>query len=726
MRALAAAVALTLPTVAIAAPYEAFIDVESQEDLDDLYATGDISTETHDALTELLARGVDLDRASREELYSLPNLTYDEVDAILAYRETQRFIADPADLVAAGAITEQKLLAISAFVVLRDRARGQYAPRGWVRAQTRAAQGDEVLPPIGARARVTFGRPITLGASATLARTGITDVSWDPNRGGFLAEASGTRPSLAKLYGRYRGDHIDVIAGTYRVGFDQRLTFDTASDPTPNGIYLDDQTTSDSELARTCRQTTGELTSTPCPINVAPVEYGTRDFSWTEGLLGLAAGSDHLALGAGYLQAYGWGSYQPRNVYQYKLLDRAACADPYGGEPGCSGPPVYDRPDGDVLSPAAAWSYQTLPNVLAEALVGGHLAYHAARRDYVGVTAYGATTRWLIETPDDVQLDLQDWDRRPMGGRYGAIGVSAGMGRGIYDGFLEVTRSFDRQPDAPADARDGGGGVAAIGRLTRSLRRRELELSVRYYDVDFDNPYAGPISQDDQLDGARARGEHGVRARDTATHGVASIRASLDVWRHYVTALRAYLPRAEATAHLDVQGSDQLAYGLWLDYTDRDLRDGGYGSCFENATEPDEDAEEVACTGMRLKTTARVRLDASRALMVRGQLVHKYQDDPSYTDARRHDVSAIVNTTWRRSKDLRLLGRVKYLNEDVASNARLEQSLLVSGEVRTRTRVKDQLTARAELFVWLDERRSTQLRSPSPELRVNLSYVAKF
>ncbi len=182
MRALALAIALMLPAVAHAAPYEAFIDVESQEDLDDLFATGDISAETHGALTELLTRGVDLDRAGRDELYSLPNLTYDEVDAILAYRATQRFVAEPADLVAAGAISEQKLLAISAFLVLHDRSRGQYAPRGTVRTQVRAAQGDEVVPPVGVRARLTFGRNLAVGAAALLSRYGVTDVAWDASR----------------------------------------------------------------------------------------------------------------------------------------------------------------------------------------------------------------------------------------------------------------------------------------------------------------------------------------------------------------------------------------------------------------------------------------------------------------------------------------------------------------------------------------------------------------
>ena len=243
---------------ATAAPYEAYIDVESEEDLNDLLATGTISADTHAVLIELLSRGVDLDRASRAELYSLPNLTYDEVDAILAYRQVQGFVADPADLVAAGALTEQKLLAIAAFLILPERGRSAYAPRGWVRTQLRGAQGDDVLPPVAVRARVKLGRRITLGAVVTDTRQRLGEVRWDPNRDALLADPRGVELHAPKAFARYQGDRFDVIAGTYRIGFAERLTFDTSSDYTPDGIYFDDQLTHGDDLTVSCRETTGE------------------------------------------------------------------------------------------------------------------------------------------------------------------------------------------------------------------------------------------------------------------------------------------------------------------------------------------------------------------------------------------------------------------------------------------------------------------------------------
>lgn len=118
----AALLASAGPSVAHATPYEVFIDVGSEDDLYDLVATQQISDETFEILRTLLARGVDLDRATREELYSLPNLTYDDVDAILAFRKAQGYVGDPAGLVAAGALTDGKLLSIAAFLIERSRA----------------------------------------------------------------------------------------------------------------------------------------------------------------------------------------------------------------------------------------------------------------------------------------------------------------------------------------------------------------------------------------------------------------------------------------------------------------------------------------------------------------------------------------------------------------------------------------------------------------------------
>ena len=85
-----------------AAPYEADLQIEDEVDLYDLAERGDLTEDERDELLDLFRMGVDLNSASREELYALPNLGYPEVDAILEYRRQTGGVKDPAELVAAG------------------------------------------------------------------------------------------------------------------------------------------------------------------------------------------------------------------------------------------------------------------------------------------------------------------------------------------------------------------------------------------------------------------------------------------------------------------------------------------------------------------------------------------------------------------------------------------------------------------------------------------------
>ena len=80
-------------------------------------------------------RGVDLDTASRQELYELPNLTYAQVDSILRYREQHGALGDGQALVRARILTERELLAVAPFLTWSSgTSRGL---RGWAQAQTR-------------------------------------------------------------------------------------------------------------------------------------------------------------------------------------------------------------------------------------------------------------------------------------------------------------------------------------------------------------------------------------------------------------------------------------------------------------------------------------------------------------------------------------------------------------------------------------------------------------
>jgi hypothetical protein len=730
------------PRHAHAIPYEAFIDVESEDDLYDLLAAGQISEETFEILRTLLARGVDLDTASREEIYSLPNVTYDDVDAILAYRKIQGYVGDPANLVAAGSMSEDKLLAISSFLIVRSRDRDPNRPRGKVWMFSRAATGDDRAPPVGVRLRMQVGRHLSAGLAASLTRQRIGAPSWDPNRGGLIADDAEVRPHLPKVYVRYKGDHFDAIAGTYRIGFGERLTFDNSSDYTPDGIYSDDQLSRSDDLGTRCRLSTGELSATPCPSN--EYHYITRDYRWSEGLQGVAAGSDHIPIGTGYLAAHVFGSYAARSIYQYELVDRGACPDPReDGEAACDAPPVFVRPEGDPLTATAEHSFEVLPNVYAEALVGGNLTFHARRRDFIGITAYGAVNHWLIDTPDSVQLDTQEWSHVPIGGRYGATGVNVGIGRGLYDLFAEAAYSFDRMPQATGAGNpiDGGGGPAAIVRLTRTERHRELELSARYYDPDFVNPYAGPIAAPDEVEGQRARGEHGVRGKYTGTYGALTVRGQLDLWRALANTTAAsayeYVPRLDVYGRVDAVASEQLVYGVGLRYQDKDL--GGAqenavpmgapsdkGECYEVQFEDDKAGEPVACTGKKLSTTGRIRFAYDRRTTLTAQVVHSVLDDRHEPDSIRQDVSALAMIAYRPQPGLRLRARVRYRNEDLSDNAYLEHSLATFVEAAIRLRKKDQLQLRADWILWLDDRQSSQLREPSPELWLAASYQASF
>jgi hypothetical protein len=703
------------PRAAQATPYEAFVDVETEEDLYDLVAAGQISAETFEILRTLLARGVDLDTASREEIYSLPNLTYDEVDGIIAYRTTQGYVGDPANLVAAGTLSADKLYSISAFLIVTSRERDPNRPRGWVRGFSRVASADDRAPPVGLQARMMVGRRVTAGLAASLTRKRIGEPTWDPNRGGLIADDAEVRPHLPKLYVRYKGDHFDAIAGSYKIGFGQRLTFDTSSDYTPDGIYVDDQLSGRSDdLGRRCQRSTGELTSAPCTDDL---RYISPDYGWSQGLQGVAAGSDHIPAGTGYITAHIFGSYAARSIYQYELEDRAACADPRN----CGAPPVYVRPDGDPLTPTPEHAYKTLPDAYAEALVGGNITFHARRRDFLGVTAYGAVNHWLIDTPDQVQLDTQEWSRVPIGGRYGAAGVNVGIGRGIFDLFAEATYSFDRIPKG-AEPIDGGGGPAVIVRATRTQRRRELELSLRYYDPDFVNPYGGAIAAADEVEGQRVRGEHGVRGKYTGTHGALTVRAQLDLWRALAEtgAGYEYVPKLDVDGRVDVAASEKLRYGLGLQLQDRDLGPAEGDECYEVKFDDGPTGAPIACSGKKVAALGRVRWVPDRRTTIAAQLSLAFLDERSTAtrtrDGMRQDRAAVLTAAWRPRPDLRLNARVRYRDEDVAFADSLETSLATYLEASLRLRKKDQLRLRADAVFWLDDRDNTAKREPSPEL----------
>ena len=726
------------PAAARAAPYETFIDVDDEEDLQDLNQTGDISGETFETLVELMRRGVDLNTASREELFTLPNLDYAQVDAILAVRKELGVIPDPAILVTLGTLDLRTLESIAAFLVVTDPGARARMTSGRLRYRVAFAQADRLVPPMALDGQVQTARHLRLGFAAVLNRLQPTDVRWDPQRQALSAEPASPTPRLPKFFAHWDDDKWSVIAGTYRIGFGQRLTFDNTRNYTPNGIYRDQYIYPRRvDLTGACRESTGELDASPCsgePGNL----YITPDFRWQQTLQGAAFGLKRQDLPVGWLQAYGWFSSMSKDIYQYRIYNRDFCDDPRNdADPACAAPDVFKRQQ-DPLARAPKLSYATLPHMYRETLAGANTSYFINRRSHVGVTGYGSTVQWQV---GGAALDFQEWDRTPYGGPFGAVGVNGAWGRGWSDLGAEVTRSFDSMDKVTPD--QGGGGLAGLVRHAATwgdTNAHQVETILRYYGTDYANPYARPLSSPDVFDGTRARDELGGRLLyQLRAKKRAGLRTYVNLWQS---------PSTKTTqVILYLRGDLQLARwivpGFWLQYQDKDLKVGGRGECFGGdptysaLVSGDEDFEDVPlpgfeasepprCRGEQLRVNALVRLVPHRRVTITPRYQHRWIDDSRYPDRFRQDAQAWLTVNTRPVDAMRLRARLRYLFEDISDNTYLEQSIWAYFSVGYLFRKTFLAQIRYDLYAYLDDRRNTALRRPSPENRLFLELEARF
>ena len=683
--ALASLITLT-PCRASAVQYEIFIDVETEEDLYDLLATEQISESSFNALLLLYQTRVELNRANRQRLYLLPNLDYGHVDRILAYRTEAGAIHELRDLVAAGVLEATLVDAVRTFVIVRPPDAPKSQTTGFMRIQSRWSGRYDRLPPASAlQARVKTLRNLDIGGAGALTRNGLHRVRWDPNRAAFSAEPEGVRFDLPKLYVEWEDDKWEIIGGTYRVGFGQRLTFDVTDQITPNGFFGDYELRRNNELRLRCRRSAGELQASPCPTDrVARV---TPDYAWTNRLTGVAVGLKDLPVGHGWLQAYAWGSYQVHRIPQIEIADTSSCNDPRRDEDAaCRAPRVYVR-TGDPTAPASTVTFATLPAMYAEALAGANASYFWNDRAHLGLTGYGSMPRWLVQ---GAKLGFQEFSRKPFGGPFGAVGVNAAFGFGAQDFFAEVARSFDAQTD-------GGGGYGAIVRSVTTLPTTEVDVSARYYESSYVNPYARPVSAPDELDGLRARDEAGLRLRATTQlRRHVGLRTVADGWRQ----LSSGAFNGLLFARTDLQVASSWAWALWTEYRNS--------------------------TGQRFLLATQLAYEPIRRLTLSGQFQHRWVGERLGSHALQRDIAAILNVTTRPIDILRVRIRVRYDFEGIGENHRFPQALWAYLDTALTVRERDMLRVRYDFRVFLDRRESTLARVPNPEHWLWMEYVFRY
>lgn len=650
-----------------AASYEPEPDAEGELDLEAQEEDGRLLEEELAALLEREAARVDLEAATREELYGLPGLTYARVDALLRERE--------AGGTAEGALSPEELRRLAPY--LRHHGEASGALR-WVAAY---GVGDGLPPPVVLRARVEGVEGFRGGVTASLTRRRLGEVRAATRAGALMAEAPGTALVLPKLYVQWTGARASVLVGTYRLGFGQRLTLDTTSQPTPDGFLADDSVQAKTGVERRCQFAEG------C------AEEGdvTPDFRWTEGFRG-AVGTVRVPLEDGAsLSLTGFGSYQSRALSQYELLGVSAC----GQGKTCRAPEVWLAQEGRASG--VRFMSRTLPGVVRELAGGGHAALAFSPRAHVGLTGWMARPAWAVE---GMALDFQPSSRYPAGGAFGAFGLDAAWGAGPVDLFAEVAHSVDSTPG-------GGGGLGAVQRTVLGDETQELELTLRYYGRDFANPYSGAVSGPDEYEGLRVRNELGARLRYVYRDREAwRLRGDVDVWTlpsDGAVPGSAGTTNLRASARVDYVGWAAFQPSLWVEHRNKDLARNGRGQCFEgSATEP--------CAGEQYRVAARVRVAVDDALAVAVQYQHTLVDSQRLPDRFQQDGRAVLDVLYRPGPSLRLRGRVSWSDEDLSDASRPAQALRTTLDVSWAAR--DGLTARARYELGLDLTDAASARTP--------------
>lgn len=716
-----------------AAIYENLVNVDGEDDLLELQQRGDISDETAETLLELIREGVDLNSATREQLYDLPGLTYADVDAILEYRKATGRIGDPAELVGSGALTAEQVVQLAPFIRI-DAAAPLLPVSGAIHAATRFTTTDNVPPPALLSARLKGPYQLSAGFMMFTTRRRAASPTYAPVTDALTSRGFTYQPQLPRIFAQWKPGNARLVVGTFTIGFAERLTLDDTRRVTPRGIYLSDDYTRGNDLTQTCKLSYVGVVEDPtsgCDLSSGKNLYITPDYTWRDSFRGVAGSIEDLKVGKeATLSMYGFLSYQQRSIYQYDLYDHRACDDPRADQnPQCASPPVY-LPDGTTRL-----AYSTLSNVFDELTGGGHVTFKPSYQLTFGVTGFGAAP-FFRQAP--MHLDFQESSRYPSGGAFGALGVDAHASFKGINFFLEATHNFDKRVGTAS-----AGGYGVEQRTTFSPKNQEFELSLRFYDQGFGTPYARPIASPDLLEGQRARNEVGARfkwlgrlSREWAVRLAANFW--VNPWANVIgvptidpnptsVVMPAGVPNLYLLARVDFTGWRIFQPSLWLDLRNRNLPAFEHGLCASGTIVVLADGEPFTCGGDSYKVAARFDIaPMNRLLSAAMQASFSWKDDIKYKDRFRNEVQVWAEARSTPVDFLQLRVRARYLNQDLSDVAYLEKNVWTFIEGAWLITPKTRLALRYDLFVWLDQRASTLNRLPNPEHRFQLDVRTSF
>lgn len=611
-------VVLLLSSRARAAEYGVDLqDVREDDDLYQLFWDGLIDEETRDRLVTLFAIKVDLNNATREELMELPRVTAAMADDIIAYREREGGFRQVEYLGLVPSMQGDPFVQALPFVS----AQAQVVDRGWSASAQAGAIATTRRPAIPGgggvdtaasndpafflRGRSQPYEHLRLGVLVT-ARSRLGQIEGAPDGGSLTAEPRDLRYDLPGIYAMWDGPRLAAIAGTYRLGFGQRLVLDNSRRARPHGPYPNDDLYESTDSAK-----------------ITPID----------GFVGAAVRARYLPWRFGWFDLTGFFSWADKDLYFQELAYSRADTDPF----------VVD-PEGETIQ------YATLPDIVRERLGGANLTHRWSRRASLGVTGYLGDARFNAEAPD---LGFNLSSRYPEDRtRFGAVGVDGTWGAGVVDLGAEVAVTDRGEP-----------GVLARAWI-EPVTKLQIMPSARYYAPDFDNPYARGEANADETLGNRARDELGGRVRVSSRQlKLAHFIADVDVWRHE-NPERFDPETGEALGGLGRPTIDMILAGrvdlhpttkeqisLWTTYHDEDVENGGRALAYASSTQPG---------GARITAQAMVQTRRVRRVALASLYRHAWVDTTAFDD--RFDQDLYV--WWRAILDLApgpaITARLKY------------------------------------------------------------------
>lgn len=549
---------------ALARVYPVPIVVQGEEDLRALYEDGLLDVADFEALLELLNNPLDLNRARRSDLYDLPGLTLEQVDAILAFRKANGGFQGVDALRQVDGLGEGVIDQLRPFVDARPPkkvdldevpVRGRMKARSSLQLEEVEAIADDSpnrthtveqlgygpFPESYIGGEVEAWRWLEVGMLGLL-KQDINGVAYDQELRD-LHVSYGTVGELGRVYAAVHRVRLDAVVGSYSAGFGLGLTFDRTQRTLPHGLYPD--------------------------LSVS----GTDGFSFSRRLFGAGVRTMNLEMGPVSFDGTAFVSSTRGDVYQYDMaMSGGEAQDPYLVE--LESPRVYL--DGQRVG------YVTIPNAWRENLAGANATMRLNDRAHLGVTAYGAEQdQTLIDGMEEpYAFVLRDgWPVTPT---YGAVGIDGAWGAGPFDLAAEIAHSL-------------GGGNGAMVQGILSLPKAEVEATLRRYATDFGNPYARGQANADTYNGQRDRDEQGARVKvEARPNKQLGLRGAVDVWQNISAGVwnADLYGRAAWSPYRDL---DVVVYGQ---HRNRNLavndRTRVYGGDFEDADLGDAVGEELA------------------------------------------------------------------------------------------------------------------------------------